>query len=172
MTTMESNADHAQHLREGHELRYVDNVPTSHHGAEQSLFEELERTPAKSSHFNTDNKEAVPVYERATTSFSTTSQAIGANSQMLLGRHKGRKYVVLSAPVTITTLAGATTPKGFQWANDPNLIDTNSGFQLNPGDSVEIDSEAEIFVGPLPGNTTGYVQAVELYNTKAGPGDS
>lgn len=169
---MAGNEDRSQKVRNADEVRRVDNVPTSVDGVDETLFEETNRAPRASSHFATNNQEAVPVYERATSAFSVVSQAIGVGSIMLLGRHKGRKYVTLSAPVTITTTSGSTSPNGFQWAHDRNLIDTGSGFQLNPGDSAQIDSEAEIFVGPLPGKTTGYVQAVELFNVLGGPGSA
>lgn len=95
--------------------------------------------------------------------------AIGATPFTLLGRHRGRKSVVLSAPVTITVAGTATTPNGFQWSHDRNLLDTGAGFQMNPGDSAQIDSEAEVWVGPLPGKTTGYVQFLELFNVLGGP---
>ena len=142
---MAGNEDRAQKVRNADEVRRVDNVPTSVDGVDETLFEETNRAPRASSHFATNNQEAVPVYERATSAFSVVSQAISS---------------------------GSTSPNGFQWAHDRNLIDTGSGFQLNPGDSAQIDSEAEIFVGPLPGKTTGYVQAVELFNVLGGPGSA
>jgi len=167
---MTSNEQLAHHQREDHELRYVDEVPTS---VEHILGEDDAREPRRSTRFNTTNEQAVPVYERATNSFSAYSQAIGAAAIMLLGRHKGRKYVTLSVPTTITSITGATsTPNGIQRSHDRNLIDQAAGFQLNPGDSVEIDSESEVWVGPLPTKTTGLMQVLEVYHANGGPADS
>jgi hypothetical protein len=168
--TQLSNYDLAEHDEHDEPLRYVDSIPTDPdftvHVADN------DREPVKSSRFNADNAEAVPVFERATTSFIAGSMAIGATPFPLLGRHRGRKSVALSAPVTITVAGTATTPKGFQWSHDRSMIDAGVGFQLNPGDSAQIDSEAEIWVGPLPGNTTGFVQYLETFNTLGGPADS
>lgn len=160
-----SESDFAHERREAEPARYVDAVPTD---PDWSLTD-TDHEAVKSSRFDTDNATAVPVWERASTSFAASSQAIGTGTTKLVGRHKGRKSVVLSVPVTITTSAGTSSPKGIQFAHDPNLVDTNAGFQLNPGDSVQIDSEAEVFVGVLPGNTVGYVQYLEIFNVSGGP---
>ena len=49
------------------------------------------------------------------------------------------------------------------------VVEANAGFQLNPGDSFEWSSEAEIWVAPLPGKTSGYVQACEFFSAFGGP---
>ena len=90
-------------------------------------------------------KDAVPVNERASESHNTRAFSINATS-MLVGRRAGRKYVVLSVP---TTFNGATNANGVQVSDTRAYIDANAGYQLNPGDSLEIDSEAPVWVGVL-----------------------
>lgn len=166
---MMSQEELENHIRHEVPLRYADAISDAD---DYRVGDDEHHTPVPSAKFNVDNDQAVPVYERATSSYSEGSMAIGAGSFALLGRHRGRKSVVLSAPVTITVAGTATTPAGFQWSHDRNKIDTGSGFQMNPGDSAQIDSEAEVWVGPLPGKTTGYVQFLELFNVLGGPAGS
>lgn len=163
---MSSQEDLEEQARHAQALRYVDALTSD---PDPDLGGDHGRTPVPSAKFNVDNEQAVPVYERASSSFSTVSMAIGASTFSLIGRHRGRKTIVLSAPVTINTLAGPTTPNGFQWSHDRNQVDAGAGFQLNPGDSAQIDSEAEVWVGPLPGKTSGYVQLLEIFNVLGGP---
>lgn len=120
--------------------------------------------------FSTDHAAAVPVYERAATGHTTHAKILGATPEMLFGVRAGRKYAVLSCPNTYTPVGGAAyTPKGFMVAEGREILDTGLGYQVNPGDSVEIDSEDTIWVAPLPGNTTGLVQYVETFNPRGGP---
>ena len=160
-----SNADRQQIRRNGPELRRVDAVPTSE---DYDLSPPVEKEPVFSSRFNVDNQQAIPVFERATASAKSISQGI-STSIMIYGRHRGRKSVILTAPVTITTLSGSTSPNGFQFSDDRAVVEANAGFQLNPGDSFEWSSEAEIWVAPLPGKTSGYVQACEFFSAFGGP---
>jgi len=149
-------------------IRYTDDVPTS---PDPSIGSEVDHTPVKSSRFNADNAQAVPVFERATTSF--TYQTVRINQTgVLVGRRRGRKYVAISCPVAWVDPGGVLrTPVGFQVSNDRNNIDTGVGGQLNPGESVEIASEAEIYVGPLPAFSSGFivVSYVECFNVLGGP---
>ena len=125
---------------------------------------------AKSSHFETDNAKAVPVFERAALSHYTGAAQVNG-TQMLLGRRAGRKYVVLSVPNSYIPLGStvASTPNGVMVDDDRSGLDTSSGYQLNAGDSLEIDSEAPIWVGLLPGLTSGVVQFSEAFSPLGGP---
>jgi hypothetical protein len=87
---------------------------------------------------------------------------------MLLGRRVGRKYVVLSCP---TTYNGASNTTGFQVSDTRAYVDANAGYQVNPGDSIEIDTEAPVWVGVLNGNSTGVVQWSEVFNPAGGHSD-
>jgi hypothetical protein len=53
-------------------------------------------------------------------------------------------------------------------SDDPSKINTGQGAQINPGDSFMVDTEAPVWVGPLPGQTTGVVQVSECFNPTSG----
>ena len=161
MTTSQHDHDLDESL-----MRYVDEVPT-HDGP---MFEDRDdRVKILSSRFDVVNEQAVPVYERASSAFSAQQFTVSATPVQMIGRRRGRKYVALSCPSTITAGGVGSTPKGFAWSHERSNLDVGIGFQINPGDSVEIDSEAEVYVAALPGNTSGVVQYLECYNVLAGP---
>lgn len=114
--------------------------------------------------------QAVPVNARSPRSFRTrstiVSSASGGTTNNIVGITKGRKSITLSCP---TTYNGATNSLGFVFAEDQNTIDVGTGFQVNPGDSVEIESEAAVFAAPLPGNSTGVLQWLETFSPLAQP---
>ena len=129
-----------------------DGFPVTHDDADTQ--------PTRETSFSQTNAHAIPVYERAAANHITRSNSV-SSTQMLVGRRPGRKYIVLSCP---STWNGATNTLGFQVSDNRNAIDTNSGFQVNPGDTVEIDTEAPVWVGVLSGNTAGVIQWVETFN--------
>lgn len=152
-----------------YDVRYLDEVPTD----EMSVIgHEIRHEPVASSRFNTQNEQPIPTAERATNAHNTVRVTLQADAFQLLGRRRGRRYVVLSCPATITTGGVAATPLGFQVSHDRNNVTVGIGYQVNPGDSLEVDSEAEVYVGPLPGNTTGTVQYSEAYTALGGPATS
>lgn len=147
-------------------MRYVDEVPT-HDGP---MFEDRDdRVKILSSRFDVVNEQAIPVYERASSAFSAKQFTVSSTPVQMIGRRRGRKYLALSCPGTVTVGGVGSTPKGFAWSHERSDLDVGIGFQMNPGDSVEIDSEGEVYVAALPGNTTGTVQYLECYNVLAGP---
>ena len=147
------------------EMRFVDAVPTD----ENPLVGETPHEPATSSRFNATNEQAVPVTQRATSSYSAMQFTVSATPTMMIGRRRGRRYLSLSCPGTVTAAGVGSTPKGFAFSFSRNDLDAGIGFQVNPGDAVTLDSEAEIWVAALPGNTTGLVQYVDVFDTLAGP---
>ncbi|MDE1881979.1 MAG: hypothetical protein KGI89_15705, partial [Euryarchaeota archaeon] len=110
---------------------------------------------------STPRRDSVPVVERATSSYSARGfQITNANPYVMLsGRRRGRKWITLAVPSSYIAPGGTTssTPLGVMIAEDPNAIVAGVGYQLNPGDTLTIDSEAPIWAGVLPGNATGYV---------------
>jgi hypothetical protein len=114
--------------------------------------------------FQTENLSAVPVTQRAAESHNVRS-ATCVQPSKVVGHRKGRRAITLSCPAT--TVAG--TPLGFQVSDRQAFLDVNVGFQLNPGDSLRIESEAEVWIAPLPGQTSGYCQYVETFDAPSGP---
>ena len=147
------------------EMRYVDEVPTD----ETQLVGDTAHEPTTSSRFNVTNEQAVPVTERATSSYSAKQFTVSATPMMMIGRRRGRRLIALSCPGTVTTGGVGATPKGFAFSFSRNDLDAGIGFQVNPGDAVTLESEAEIWVAALPGNTTGVVQYIDVFDSLAGP---
>lgn len=153
-------------------VRYEQTVPYDE-SSETGNIGGVDLTPAGpkvEAKFSVESHEAVPTFERAATSHNTRNLLVGVGATALVLRRVGRKYIVLSCPTTFTNYAGVTsTPLGFQVTDDRAVIETGQGYQVNPGDSIEIDTEGPVFVGPLPGNTSAYVQYSEAYSVPGGP---
>jgi hypothetical protein len=123
--------------------------------------------------WKTDNADATPTFERASHDFSANviipnTQGTGTGWAVACGRTKGRKSVTLSVPTTLSTGA---TPLGVVWGATEDAVQQPAGTAmpvLNPGDSITINTEAQIFVGVIPGNATGAVQVVEEINPPGG----
>jgi hypothetical protein len=114
--------------------------------------------------FQTDSLAAVPVTQRAAESHNVRAASCVVPSKVV-GHRKGRRAITLSCPAT--TVAG--TPLGFQVSDQRAYLDVNAGFQVNPGDSIRIESEAEVWIAPLSGQTSGYCQYVETFDAPSGP---
>lgn len=151
-------------------VRYVDEQDVAQ-TSEQGFIVGADITPAgpmARPSFDTPAHEAVPTNERAGDSHDSRNISVGVNAFQLVGRRPGRKYILLSCPTTFTSAAGAATPLGFQFSDDPNQLNVGLGFQVNPGDVIPVDSEAAVWVAALPGNVTGLVQFSEVYSTPGG----
>lgn len=146
------------------DLKFVGEVPTD----ETPIVGETTHEAA-SSVFDTINEQAIPVVQRAASSFLARQFTVSGDPAALVGRRRGRRYVALSCPGTVTVGGVGSTPKGFSWSHNRNDLTVGIGFQVNPGDSVTIDSEADVWVAALPGNTTGTVQYIEVFDVLAGP---
>jgi hypothetical protein len=119
--------------------------------------------------FQTDALSAVPVTSRSAESFNGRAVSFTIPYRVV-GHRRGRRAITLSCPSTVTSSTGSTsTPAGFQWSDDRSFVEANVGFQVNPGDSVRIESEAEIWVAPLPTAASGYCQYVETFDSPSGP---
>jgi len=146
---------------------------TIHHeddlgGPESPVVPADSLTPAPPAPSPAENRQAVPVFERSGSGWRR-GIAKPTGTQSLVGITRGRKYVVVTVPVTVTVGGEPSTPEGVQVAEDRTYLDTDVGFQLNPGDSMELDTEAQVWVAPLPGNDSGYVQFLEVFNPEPGP---
>lgn len=122
--------------------------------------------------WGTDNADALMVFERASSDFTAGVININAqngNTAIIVGRQKGRKSVTIWVPSTYTSSAGtSSTPKGVMVAQTEGEVQAYAAVQLNPGDSITINTEAPIWAGILPGNTTGLCQFLVEYNPAGG----
>ena len=122
--------------------------------------------------WGTNNADALMVFQRASSDF--TAGVISINSQngntaIVVGRQKGRQSVTIWVPSTYTSPSGASsTPNGVMIAQTEGEVQAYAAVQLNPGDSITITTEAPIWAGILPGNTTGVCQYLVEYNPSGG----
>jgi len=119
--------------------------------------------------WSVDNADALAVFERASSNFTAGQIVVNTyngGTSIVVGRQKGRKNVTISVPSTYTAADGTTsTPNGVAIAETEGELQLiNGGFQLNPGDSITISTEAPIWAGLLPTDTTGLVQYLVEYN--------
>jgi hypothetical protein len=119
--------------------------------------------------FQTDTLEAIPVASRAAESHNVRAASF-VEPYKLVGHRRGRRAITLSCPQTVTAIGGSTSaPLGFQVSDQRAYLDVGAGFQVNPGDSLRIESEAEVWVAPLPTGASGYCQYVETFDAPSGP---
>lgn len=138
--------------------------PYDQAGAEWSPSQGLQGqgwSPAASKPFDVPNANAVPVWERATTDWSTIALTLNSanGTQMVAGRVVGRKNVTLWVPGTATL--------GCVFSSDRGAIDNGGGTPLNPGDSITIGSEGPVYAGCQSGQTSGTVYVMDLFNVAA-----
>lgn len=137
-----------------------------------SLFAEDQEPKAPEPFFALDTKDTVPVIQRAAEDHIDGALYFGSQtgSFQIGGRRKGRRHFTLWCPSAWTTPAGATvTPLGFQFGDVRSKVDNNAGAQINPGDSITIESEGAIWIAVLPGQSYGIVQYMEVFDTSGGP---
>jgi hypothetical protein len=124
--------------------------------------------------FPVSNPNAVPVFERGSDNFNSGQVFVSnTNNQQAIciqGRVKGRKNVTVWVPNTYTNTAGSSvTPTGIVLSDsEGNVINGFANIQLNAGDSMTISTESPVWVGLLPGATSGYCQFVVEYNPSGG----
>lgn len=121
--------------------------------------------------FQTEPLAAVPVAQRSAD--SSQVRAVGFTTpHKIAGSRRGRRSITLSCPTTVTSSTGATsTPLGFQVSDDRSFLEVGGygvGFQVNPGDSLRIESEGVVWVAPLPTAASGYCQYVETFDSPSG----
>lgn len=127
-----------------------------------------------SKRFATDNGRAIPVYQRAAHDFTAGQIYVGtANSgcSIVVGRQAGRRSVTIDVPTSYYNMAGnlVTSPIGVVVGQtESELQSPGGGMQLLAGSSVTIETEGSVWVGLLPGQTTGFCQWVAEYNPAGG----
>ena len=116
--------------------------------------------------FGTSNDDALAIWERASHDWTGDTVTIGMPSPtvQLIGRQKGRKCITLWCPSTGTAVCIAPV----QGICDQQFQSGIGGLILNPGDSVTINTEAQVWAGILNGNTTGTVAYLAEYNPPGG----
>ena len=105
--------------------------------------------------FAVKNRSAVAVFERAAADWTGQTFVVSAPLQ-IAPRQKGRKICTLFVP--------SNAAFGVQLAPKREFIDAGVGVPLVVGASVDIPSEAPIWVGPLVGETTGEVSLLTFFN--------
>jgi hypothetical protein len=159
------------HTEEGAEIGWgsgalADALPPGVHPLDQSMpAAEYVPGPAEQGKaytqgrrpFATPNGEAVPVWQRATTDWSTFAFTSISGTVQIGGKVGGRFAISVWVPTTAAL--------GVQIGALRSQCDNSGGTPLNPGDSVTIMSEAPVFAAPQIGQTTGTVYVMDFFNT-------
>ena len=154
------------------DLTFPEPIP----GGSPVPLESRELTPYRRGmrQFATSNGEAVATFERASSDWSSgavylSSANMGVGPIQVVGRQKGRKSTTLIVPAKD---AQGNAPNGCIIASTQGELQGSGAgaevYVLNVGDSVTIPSEAGVWAQVIPGNTTGYVQFVSVYNPPGG----
>lgn len=109
----------------------------------------------KSKPWGVRNEEALPVYQRAAHKFTAVTYTVSGAMQILPsqdGRLKATLYV------------SSTAADGVVIGPDRGQIEVGYGAVLNPGDSIDLPTEAAIYAAPIGTNATGTVTIVSFFN--------
>jgi hypothetical protein len=145
-------------------------------GGDQMTAQDGENEWAPGVFFPGDNATAFPVFSRAANDFNAKARIFSpglntmSNLTPLVGRTKGRQSITLSVPLAFTYQGNSIAPAGVIFSSELGATIQGDGFQLNPGDSVTIYTESEVWALPIPGNTSvvAVVQYIEETNPIAG----
>lgn len=108
--------------------------------------------------------EALGVFQRSSQQWATDFVALSANSgPREINGQKGRTSVTLWVP---TTQLDGVTPVTIGVIVAPTVGEVSQGIGVivNVGDSIEITTEADIWIGPPKGQTTGFCQYMQFIN--------
>jgi hypothetical protein len=117
------------------------------------------------------NSDALPVFQRSASDWTVKIVVVNSSQNggtaIAVGRQRGRVSVTLSVP---TLLPNGTVPLGVVFAptEDEVQAGANAGGVLNPGDSVTIYSEAQVYVGVIGAAASGAVQVKVEFNPPGG----
>ena len=152
---------------------YTFDIPAGTHPRDRSIaVDDLDRYSDNPSDHDTDNGQAFAVFERSSSDFNAGAVSITAangGTSIVVGRVLGRKSVTIWVPTLWTNPAGVSAaPNGVLIGQTEGELQAGGGVQLNPGDSITIDTEAPIWAGLIPAKTSGVVQYLVTYNPAGG----
>ena len=108
-----------------------------------------------------DNEEAFPVNQRSASEWSGNSYTLSSNNPIQLsGKRKGQ--------VSVTVWVPSSACHGVVISPNEGDITQGAGIELDPGDSITLETEAAVWGGVIVGQTTGSVSVVVLYNPPGG----
>lgn len=116
--------------------------------------------------FGVDNAAALATFQRSSEFWSARVVSVDANSggtAQVVGRQRGRTELTIWVP---TTLPNGATPLGVILAPTEGEAQAggNSGIVLLAGDSLTLHTEAPVFAGLIPGNTSGFCQVTVAFD--------
>jgi hypothetical protein len=111
--------------------------------------------------WDTENEQAVPVYQRAAHDWSANQYTLSAkNIIQIAGRLRG----CLTTVVWVPTAAAS----GCVISPDEGDITQGAGVTLSPGDSIELPTEGPVWAGVIDGNANGTVYVARFFNPPGG----
>jgi hypothetical protein len=146
-------------------------APSQFPGDSPTPLDTAELVPAPKGHkqFDTENGDAIAVYQRAAHDWDSGAITLGSGTAgpvMVVGRQRGRLATTLWVPAKD---ANGNVPNGVIIASTQGEIQ-GAGYPivLNVGDSLTINSEGAVFASVIAGNTTGLVFFKTEYNPAGG----
>lgn len=114
--------------------------------------------------FPTENDAALPIFQRADHDWTGNRYQVDTNNAgtvQLCGRQKGRSSVTLVVPSAAAqgVVIGPT---------EDEVINNLSSPQLVPGQSLTLPTEAPVWAGVIPGQTSGTVDVYITFNPPGG----
>lgn len=112
--------------------------------------------------WSTANEEAFPVNQRSAHEWSANSYTLSSTVGpiQLAGRRKGQ--------VSVTVWVPASAAHGIVISPLEGDIQQGAGVELDPGDSITLETEAAVWGGVIVGQTSGTANVVVLYNPPGG----
>lgn len=111
--------------------------------------------------WSTDNEQAFPVNQRAASEWTANSYTLGSNNPIQLsGKRKGQ--------VSVTVWVPASASHGLVIAPNEGDLTQGAGIELDPGDSITLETEAAVWGAVIVGQTSGTVNVVVLFNPPGG----
>ncbi len=121
----------------------------------------IEQGQRRSAPWSIDNEEALAVNQRSSSQWSANAYTLSSgNIIQLAGKLKGC--------VSTTIWVPASASHGVVIAPEEGDITQGAGVELDPGDSITLETEAAIWGGVIVGQSTGSCQVVRLYNPPGG----
>lgn len=125
--------------------------------------------------YGRENWQALPVNQRSAKNVRVRVVGVNVNMEggtaVACNQVPGRVSVTLSVPAK---LADGTVPvAGVTWSGSQGDLQGASNLDcgvLNVGDSILLETEAQLWLGLVTGQTQGFCQVVELLNPPGGPG--
>lgn len=107
--------------------------------------------------YDTRNSDALPVFERSSEKWSANTLVLNnAEPLQIAGKQKGRKELIIFVPNTASA--------GVIIAPTPGECSMYQGVELDPGATLTLKTEAQVYAGLISGQSSGMVCIIATIN--------